>query len=194
MQYLLRARSVLGVMASVLLLGILAGCNYGQSHGGVAVIDLDAVASAIGRDKAISEQVQAFAKQQETKLQALKSELEQQVNNASGQLAEDASAEEKQSLTNKIVEARNQLTQELGQARQSAQQLRQKLVRDFATEVQPIARRVAQKHGLQVVMVKQAWLLVVAPEVDITAEVIADLKQAQRAPITPPLPEQQKPD
>lgn len=190
MGYARICRSWSGLLLTGLAVLLLTGCELGQSKGGVAVIDLDVVASATGRDKIISEQVQEFARAQEAKLRELKSELEQQVNSASEKLDEAASVEEKQSLNSLIVDARTQLTRELGQARQSAQQLRQRLVRDFAVEVQPVARRVAAKRGLQIVMVKQGGLLVVAPEVDITAAVVDELQTG--GSVAPALPGTQK--
>lgn len=167
----------------------LGGCQWGKTAGGVAVVDLDAVAKTVGRDQVITEQVQIFAKEQETKLLELKSELEQQVTSASEKLGEDASDQDKQSLNSLVVDARTQLTRELGQARQSAQQLRLQLVREFAVEVQPIARREAEARGLTVVMVKQPGLLVVAPEADITDAVVQALgKQPGAASVAPALP------
>lgn len=177
------------VATLLLALGALTGCDRGPAAGGVAVIDLDAVAKAMGRDKAINEQVQTYAKDQEAKLRELKSELEQQVSSAAEQLDKDASVEDKKSLNTLVLGARDQLTRELGHARQSAQQLRQQLVRDFAIEVQPMARRAADRRGLSVVLIKQAGMLVVAPEADITNDVI-DMLQTKGPDVAPALPDQ----
>lgn len=170
---------------------LMTGCDLVTGKGGVAVIDLDAVAQAVGRDKAITDQVQTYAKDQEAKLVELKAQLEQQVTTAAEKVKKEASDEDKQAVTALVLEARNQLSRELNQARQSAQQLRQQLVRDFAVEMQPLARRAADKRGLTVVMVKQPGMLVVSPEADITNDVI-DMLQASEAPVAPALPEQSK--
>ena len=181
-------RMAMVAVAGLAMLG-LGGCQLGSSAGGVAVVDLDEVAKAAGRDQVIAEKVQAFAKEQEAKLQALKNELEQKVNSASAKLGEDASDQDKQSLNTLVIDARTQLTHELGQARQSAQQLRSQLVRDFAIEIQPLAAKVAASRGLQVVMVKQPGLLVVAPEADITAAVVKALAKSTAATsVAPALP------
>lgn len=166
----------------------LAGCQWGNSNGGVAVVDLDVVAKAAGRDALITEQVQDFAKEQEAKLQTLKSELEQQLTDANAKLGDAATAADKQAVNVMMVDARNQLARELGQARQSAQELRSRLVRDFALEIKPLAEQVAQARGLQVVLVKQPGLLSVAPEVDITTAVVQALSETAVPPsVTPPL-------
>ena len=181
-------RVMIVVVAALAMLG-LGGCQWGNAVGGVAVIDLDTVAKAAGRDKVIAEKVQAYAKEQEAKLQALKSELENKVTSASAKLGKDASDQDKQSLSGMVTDARSQLVRELGQARQSAQQLRAQLVRDFAIEIQPLAAKVAASRGLQVVMVKQPGLLVVAPEVDITAAVVEALgNKPAAASVAPALP------
>lgn len=172
----------------VLAMLTLAGCKLGGSAGGVAVLDLDAVAKAAGRDAEIAEQVRVYAREQEAKLQELKSELEQQVTSASEKLGEDASAADKQSLSALVINARSQLTRELGQARQSAQQLRQRLVNEFAKEIQPLAQRAAEARGMTVVMLKQPGLLVVMPQADITQAVI-DALQSGGTSVAPALPD-----
>lgn len=179
------------VVLAVASMGLLSGCEWGKSHGGVAVIDLDAVAQAMGRDKTINEKVQAYAKEREAKLLELKSDLEQRVTEEAKKLDKDASDADKQSLNALVLEARGQLTRELGDARQSAQQMRQQLVRDFAIEMQPLARRAADKRGLTVVLVKQPGMLVVAPEADITNDVI-DMSQTTSPAVAPAMPEQQQ--
>lgn len=168
-------RSTLPKFFVPLVLILLSGCQPGGS-GGIAVLDLDKVAAATGRDKVIAQQIQEFAQEQEQKLKQLQSELQQQVTTANEQLSDQAGDEEKQSLNTLLAQARTQLTRELNQARQSAQQLRLQLVQEFTVEVQPVARREAEKRGLTVVMVKQPGLLVVAAEADITDAVIDHLQ------------------
>jgi Skp family chaperone for outer membrane proteins len=184
-----RLLRVLGIAA--LALGLSACEPTTPAVGGVAVIDLDAVAKAVGRDQVIAEQVESFARAEGVKLQDLKAELEQKVSGATAALGEDASDEAKQSVNTLAVEARNQLVRELGQARQSAQDMRTRLVREFAIEVQPIASRVAQERGFGLVMVKQPAMLAVTAEVDITGAVIDQLKASAAtgaASVTPALP------
>ncbi len=176
------------ISAWVVAAALLTGCDLGKGDGGIAVIDLDLVAQSAGRDKAIAGQVQSYAKDQEAKLLKLKTDLEQRVTAATDRLGKDATDEDKQAVSTLVLEARSELSRELGQARQSAQQLRQQLVRDFAVEMQPLARRAAQQRGLTVVMVKQPGMLVIAPEADITDDVIAML-QNDRVQIAPALPD-----
>lgn len=170
-------RPTVSAVFTLLALILLNGCQPGGS-GGIAVLDLDKVAAATGRDKVITQKIQEFAQEQEQKLKQLQSELQQQVTSANEKLGNEAGEEEKQSLNTLLAEARTQLTRELNQARQSAQQLRLQLVQEFTTEVQPAARREAEKRGLTVVMVKQPGLLVVTPESDITDAVIDHLQAA----------------
>ena len=49
---------------------------------------------------------------------------------------------------------------------------------DFRNEVEPVARRIAQKKKLAVVMIKQNGMLYIDPVVDITNGVIDELQQA----------------
>lgn len=182
-----------GVSAMLVLAAALGGCEPAQSRGGVAIVDLDAVAKATGRDTAMAGQVQAFASEQETKLQALKKELQAKVAEATKALGENPSPADKEKLVSTITSARNELNRQVAEARQAAQELRNKLVREFAQEIQPVARRAAEQRGTTVVMVKQPGLLVVMPEADITGAVI-DALQADPRPVAPPLPAPTNPE
>jgi Skp family chaperone for outer membrane proteins len=158
------------------LVSLLSGCNIGNQAGGVAVLDLDAVAVALGREKSINDQVQAYASEQETRLKSLQQSLQQQVTEAGGKLAADASDQDKRKVAEMVGSARTQLAGELAKARREAVQLRRKLVHDLAVEVEPVARRVADARGMQIVMLKQPSLLVVGPGADITDAVIDDMQ------------------
>lgn len=164
-----------GVFLSLFFMVLVTGCEY-PNKGGVAVIDLDKISVSTGREKLIVQQVQAFAKEQEEKLNQLQVDLQQNVDSAKEKLSEDSSEEEKQSVNAMVLEARNQLTRELDQARQSAQQLKIQLVKEFTAEIQPNARRVAEERGMTVVMIKRPGLYYVAPEADITDAVIDSLQ------------------
>jgi Skp family chaperone for outer membrane proteins len=187
-----RADVVLRLSGLLLLAFVLSGCQPAPpSAGGVAVIDLDAVAVAVGRDKVIAGQVEAYAREEGQKLQQLRTELEQKVSGASAELGADASDEAKQSLNTMVREARSQLAREVAQARQSAQEMRTRLVSEFAREVQPVAGKIAQARGFTLVMVKQPSMLAVASEVNITDAVIEELKASDRgaaSSVTPDLP------
>ena len=78
-------RTLSGISLSFFLL-LLVGCNSGGGNG-LAVLDLDRVAAAIGRDKEIAQQIREFAQAQEGKLKQLQSELQQQVSSANEKLA-----------------------------------------------------------------------------------------------------------
>ncbi len=159
---------------------MVTGCEQ-TTKGGVAVIDLDKISVSTGREKLILQQVQDFAKEEEEKLNQLQVDLQQTVDSAKEKLGEDSSEEEKQSVNAMVLEARNQLTRELDQARQTAQQLKIQLVQEFTAEIQPNVRRVAEKRGMTVVMIKQPGLYYVAPEVDITDAVIDSLQTSNKS-------------
>ena len=76
----------------------LTGCNIGETPepavGLVAVVDLDKVAQDIGRDKQINEQVQAFSKQQQAKLESVRGELRAALDEAKEKLGDKPKKED----------------------------------------------------------------------------------------------------
>ena len=153
---------------------LIAGCDLNRP-GGVAVIDLDRIASATGQAQTINEEVQRFAAEQETRLKTLQSELRRKLSDEE-QSGTGTSAGPSTPSGESAAQARSQLARELEQARLSTQQLRQRLVREFTAEIQPVATAEAVSRGLSVVVVRQPGLLFVAPEVEITNAVISRLK------------------
>jgi Skp family chaperone for outer membrane proteins len=169
------------VLPFALVLLLISGCEL-NGTGGVAVIDLDRVASATGHAKTINEKVQQFATEQEARLKQLQSELRQRVSDAGKPGETESTGQPPTSSTSSddLAQARSRLTRELEQARLATQQLRQQLVREFTAEVQPIARAEAVDRGMTLVVVKQPGLIFVAPEVDITNAVIVRLKSSTK--------------
>lgn len=174
------------IMAVPVLLLLLAGCggglSGGHSAGHVAVIDLDKIAAATGRDKLIGQRVLKFTGEQEKTLNKLRDDSRAQVDKQLKQLPDNASAEAKQ----KVAASRRKLEQELGQqiskARQGAGQLRSKLIVDFRGEVEPVARRVAVERGMNIVMIKQNAMLYIDPQADISDAVIDEMQKSGKQP------------
>lgn len=163
----------------VLIMGslLITGCSSGARTGGVAVIDLERVAEATGRNKSIAGRIQDYVKQQETGLQKLRKELNSKLAAEREKVGKKPASKEQQRLGQLTADYEQQLRQEVNKVSQAADRLKVNLVTDFKNEVTPVARRLAQQKGLSVVMAKQSAMLYIAPEVDITEGVIDEMQK-----------------
>jgi Skp family chaperone for outer membrane proteins len=178
MQFVTRIK----IIAPVLLL-LLAGCGGGHSTGHVAVVDLDKVAAAIGRDKTINERVQSYTKEQEKALTKLRDDSRAQIDKQQKQLPANASDEARQKVAVLTQNLELGLRQEIAKAQQGAGQLRTRLAVEFRNELEPVARRIATQRGMDIVMLKQNDMLYVDPQADITDAVIDDMQQSGKKPV-----------
>ena len=160
----------------LLLVALLTACDRNNS-GRVAVIDLDEIASVIGRDKVIAERVQSFTREQEAKLTKLRDDLRINIAEEQKKLGKEAAESEQEKLNQLAQNSEIHLRQEIAKVEEVAGQLRINLVMDFKKEVQPVARRVAAQRGMSVVMIKQNSMLYISPDSDITNDVIDALQQ-----------------
>lgn len=156
---------------------LLAGCDQLGGKPSVAVIDLDAVARALNRDDVIVQQINSANQQLGAQLGQVATNLQQQLQEEVEKyevMGDEAQAE----LQQKTAVANQQLqqTQRLAQVR--AAQFRQAVIQQFRNEVQPYASAVAKKNGAAVIITVATPMLWWEPAVDITDEVIADMRAA----------------
>jgi Skp family chaperone for outer membrane proteins len=165
---------------------LLTGCDrmpppFGSAATGastapaVAVLDLAAVASALGRDDLFREQVQAAGQQLNEQLAALSSSLQTRLREEQAKLGEAPTEAEQRQLQTMLADARRQVQQGQAEARQKAARYQAQLVAQFRGEVQPVAAEVARSHGASAVVLANT-VLWFEPEVDITGEVIDALR------------------
>lgn len=173
------------VASAAIALSALTGCNQQAAPPtagtqaaprGLAVIDLDAVASGLGSDKQILRAIQ----QRQTLLNEKLTELA----NAYIEQLEQHSKGPKAEATSEVqlAQYQQQANQSLGDARRKAQQdlsrHRSRMVQQFREAVRPIAREVATERGYAVIVTKQDSLLFdYTPEADITQAVLARLRK-----------------
>lgn len=168
---------------AVLLLSVVlvSGCYQDEKANGVAVIDLDRVAAAIGRDKLITARVGEYAKQQEINLNKLKNEFNSRIADEKKKLGKKPKKKEQERINQLASDYTLQLRQEINKVSQTADRLRSELVLDFRKEIEPVARRVAESRKLSVVMVKQNAMLYIDPAIDITNAVIDEIQKYEPA-------------
>lgn len=151
------------------------------SNGGVAVVDLDRVATASGVKTRLDEMVKfrqvtldnefgKFSKDQSEKLKTL-------VEEAKSQFGEEIPQEEAKKLQAQQFVANNNVQKARTSAQMNLNKFTEELKSQFREVVRPIAHEVAAKKGFSIVIPKNDGLLLsVEPGCDITDDVILALQ------------------
>ena len=142
----------------------------------VAVVDLEAVAQATGRAKAIQRQLERREKELREKLTEVSKSMRAELEKVRANLGEDATTKEKKRLQQLIKKAQKRSRANQRAARLQAQRLREKLLRRFRESVRPVAQAIAEKRGFRAVFASDDSLLWHHPKADLTDEVIAELR------------------
>lgn len=161
----------------------------------VAILDLGAVAKALGRDEVFREQVEAAGQELQQQLTQFSSGLQDKLREEQAKLGEAPSEEERQQLQRLVVDAQRQIQQSQLLARQKAAEFQTQLATQFRSEVQPIAAQVARSKGASSVLLSNSvmWF---EPAIDVTGAVIDALRArgaASGAPALAPQPEAAEP-
>lgn len=175
----------------LVLTGGLSFTSSVKAEGGVAVIDLDAVAQELGVLDYIRVTLENRGTELNSSLQKTQQNLQALMNKTVAEAGEELNEEEKKKiiLTNRELETQYQ--QERAKAAQSIQADRLKMINDFRNELKPIALEVAKARNLDVVLnTVFPPLYAFAETVDITAEVT---EKAKAAGLTKEVPEAKNP-
>lgn len=161
-------------------LTLAAGCNQSAStsvpQGAVAVIDLDAIAARLGSDKQIVDSIAQRQTSLSQQLVDLAKSYNQQIEEKKKTLTEAPAEQADVTVASWQKQANANLNKVKQQAEADLKQHQATLIAQFREQIKPVARRVAQKRGLTVIVTKNDNVLYdVAPDADITEEVIADL-------------------
>jgi len=162
----------------------LSGCNFPLPSGQTTqslVVDLTAVARALGRDEVMQQKLQKAQQQLNAQLEQIGSGLQTQLQDQESKLAGEAKKTRQETLEKLSQQANLQLRQSRLVAERKADQYRLKLIDGFRDEVRWVAKSLAEKRGAQSVFVNDGNLLWYAPAIDITDEVIAALRAADSA-------------
>ena len=173
-------------LSTILFVGLflsVCGCDLPKENatGRVAVIDLDRIAGALGRDDLMTQRLQEAVQQRQQNVAMIRDTLRAQLEEETARLGRNPTEEQKARLNQLTAAADTRMREVLARADQEGNQLRTRLILEFREEMEPVARRVAAERGLSIVMVKQDHMLYVDPEVDITDVVIDEIQAAPRA-------------
>lgn len=189
-------RSAISLVAVFHLVLFATGCDKlttspaAARPSGVAVIDLDQVARALGIDQVLVNRVNQQEESLNGQLLSLQSALRDQYRQKSRQVeaqtAAGGQAADSTPTKEQLSGLEGQLNRQLAEAQQKARKqlsaYRLQLVRQFRAEVVPVAREVAAARGLGVVLTNNDSVLLACDEThDITSAVVARLREVNAA-------------
>lgn len=182
------------VSVRLLLLLLLAGVGAALTAGcvappaSVAVIDLDAVARALGRDDVINAQVTEVNRSLRAQLLERSEEMRAQLQTQRDALGDEAGEDALEDFQQALRSANDQFDRIQRSAVARSRQVRDALVVGFRQEVAQVARDVARGRGVRAVLSSDASLLWYEPSLDLTDEVIAEMRARGRGAAGAPVP------
>jgi Skp family chaperone for outer membrane proteins len=163
-----------------LVAAFLTGCT--QSKDGdalpVVVIDLEAIASAIGQDVVIQEQMIAAREELNSQLTEMAADLEAMLEAEQAKLDAAPGPAQQEAFEQIQLEAQQKFAQAQAEAQLEAQRYQAGLVNEFHQQVKPVAAQVSAKYGARITLLADPSALWFDDSADITEEIIAIL-QAQ---------------
>ncbi len=163
----------------------IAGCDqFNKSNNGpVAVVDLDAVAQKLGKDKQILQMIEQRQGNLNEQLASTQNSLIQQLNQKKSEFGE-LNEEETQQLVQLQNKANSILATTRTQAQSNLTSFQQEVVDRFRAETKTIVMEMAAKKGCRVVLSKNdSVVFAFDSTVDLTDEVAAYM-QSKGAPST----------
>jgi Skp family chaperone for outer membrane proteins len=173
-----------------LALGCLELCGCGRqstpttTSGGVGVVELDAVAKAIGRDTQMQQSAGRKVAELTREITELQAAMNRRLAQENEQLEEETEGGKPAANAQKeLLQTRAKMVQKLREKKAEADRLlaqhRARLIAEFREETRPVLREIADQRGLSIVIPKnEVLLLTVNPAVDLTEAVVAKLKRA----------------
>jgi len=164
-------------VACVTAILMIAGCDQMPGMGpGTLVVDLTAVAKAIGQDQSMQDRAEAAREDLNTQLTESARELEQQIEQERVKFGESPTEEQQLQLQQMTQQAQQRYGQLQAEAQQNVQQHEINLVQEFREQVRPFAEKIARSRGAEVVLLADQSVFWLDPAVDITGEVIDALR------------------
>lgn len=183
-----RTTFLIALIAAVLFL---SACDQLAGPPSLAVMDLEAIANATGRNEQIQQKMEAARAELNTQLTSLAAGLEQQLTDERAKIGDSPSPEQQKEYQQLAQQAQQQYGQGQARAQQGVQEFRTELVAEFRDSVKAVAATIAAERGALVALAVGPAMLWFDNSIDITDEVIAALQAAPVAqtPVTPEIQE-----
>ena len=167
---------------------LMVGCQPAQRS---VVMDLDAVAKAMGRDVLITRRVDAATQQLNTQLLQAAREMEEELKKIQAQIGTSPNPEQAAQLRRARAQVQQNIQNNKLVAENARTRVRGEQILLLRNEVGPLAAQIAKSRKAEVVLLASQEVIWFAPSADITSEVIAQMRA--RAPSSQePAPTQPK--
>jgi Skp family chaperone for outer membrane proteins len=171
---------------------VMIGCGQRQSAlppSPSLVVDLDAVAKAMGRDAEIARKVEQATESLNMQLVQAAQEMDKQLQKQKADLGASPSPTDREKYRQAELRVQQQILNNRAIAEQARQTVRNEQILLFRKEVRPIAARMAQRRNATVVTIANQDVVWFDPSADLTAEVIAEMRaQASSVSMSKALP------
>ncbi len=171
------------ITAGVFLLGLLAACGGGKTGSNIAVLDLDKLAEDTGYVQEIRGKITQMQGELKSKLSAMEEQLNTQIKNKREEMGKNPSDKQKEEMAKMMKHARIQMQQARAQINNAMKKQSMGLVTQLHDIVRPIAREIARKKGMNIILISNdSVLLDYTPDVDITAAVTEEVMKRKALP------------
>ena len=146
------------------------------SHSSTVIVDLNAVAQALGRDESMQKEIQEAEAKLKAQLEQIAKNIQDQVSVEKQKLDAKQNEENNAKLQQLALQAQQTFRKEQMAAEQQAAQLRKELVTTFREEVKLVAEPIATEKKAVMVKLVSDDLLWFDTSIDITGEVISRMR------------------
>lgn len=172
------------ILLGFALLILLSGCNDTNEKlktnvitSKTAIIDLTTVLKATGQDDVITKQMEIVNADLKKQLEGIVVNLNKQLADQKEKFGKDITVEQQQQLQELLIKANQQLQKTETVANQKSLQHKEGLILAWRNKVQPMVKTIAKKHGADVVLIKSPTIVWFDLDIDITDEVIAEIRK-----------------
>lgn len=164
----------------VLVFGILlSACNQQASQSPVGVIDLDRISQETGHTEMAQAQLNELRSTLQKDLSDTQTRLKNDMQASQDKLGEKPTPEQITEMQQAASKMQSEMMQQQTSASQALQSKQTELITTFRNNVRAVADRVAQKRGMHIILLRNPSVLLGSDkEVDITDEVLAEMKKA----------------
>jgi len=154
-----------------------SGCNRPEGAATSAVlVDLDAVARAMGRDRAIDKKVEQATQALNTRLLEAAATMEKELKKQQADLGTNATAEQRAKVRQTAQKIQENIQNNKEIAGQARQRFQLEEIQHFRNEVKAVAAPIAEKHHASMILLAGSDVLWFKPSADITATVIEEMR------------------
>ena len=158
----------------------LTGCEKFSPSQSTVVIDINAVANATGQAAIIKKQIEIANNDLNSQLETISNKLNEQLANEKEKVGNKPTKNDTQNMQQLTIQANQKMQQAKALASQKSQQYQAALIQQLRKSVIPIAEKIALERNADIVSIVDNSMIWFNPEVDITDEVIAEVR-AQRS-------------